>query len=358
MHRPKPTKKGGENPKDDIPIEGRTGVGDKDVGEGDKVNVSTTTTEVGGGKVCLGVIPVKVSATNSSESVETYALMDNGLEVTLCHEWLVRKLGLLGDKINYTSTGMTGSSEIEGQMVDITVKSIDEAFVVEILKVKTVNQIPISPSCVAKQEDLNRGPHLRELEMLDLDNAEVMPPIGVKECPNLFVPLDYKTGGAGDPIAVKYSRGWAAMGPMGGQKEDASCKVNLTNLKNDLVHLVTKECAGKGEYGSAIYKGIEWNGCPDVEKACQDNNEILLQQLERLWSTDFGNMTVDIKVEESVEDQKVLDVVKKSLQIKDVIRGYAEKIPTDELTPVARPVWYLPHHPVVHPDKLEKVRGV
>ena len=80
---------------------------------------------------CLGVIPVKMSATNSSESVETYALMDNGSEVMLCHERLVRKLGLLGDKINYTLTGMTGSSEIEGQMVDITVKSIDEAFVVE-----------------------------------------------------------------------------------------------------------------------------------------------------------------------------------------------------------------------------------
>ena len=83
MHRPKPTKGGGgENQKNDIPIEGRTGVSDKDVGEGDKVNVSPMTTEVGGGKVCLGVIPVKMSATNSSESVETYALMDNGSEVT------------------------------------------------------------------------------------------------------------------------------------------------------------------------------------------------------------------------------------------------------------------------------------
>ena len=263
--------------------------------------MSATTTEVGGSKVCLGVIPVKVCATNSSESVETYALMDNGSEVTLCHERLVRKLGLLGDKINYTLTGMTGSSEIEGQMVDITVKSIDEAFVVEIPKVKTV-----------KQEDLSRWPHLRGLEMPDLDNAEGMLLIGAKECPNLFVPLDYKTGGAGDPIAVKYSLGWAAMGPMGGQKEDSSCNVNLTNLKNGLVHLVTKECAGKGEYGSAV-----WNGCPDVEEACQDNNEILMQQLERLWNTDFGDMTVDIKVEESVEDRKALDVVEKSLQIKD-----------------------------------------
>ena len=60
---------------------------------------------------------------------------------------------------------------------------------------------------------------------------------------------------------------------------------------------------------------MEW--CPDVEEGCQDNNEILMQQLERLWNTDFGNMAVDIKVEESVEDRKALDIVEKSLQIKD-----------------------------------------
>ena len=134
-----------------------------------------------------------------------------------------------------------------------------------------------------------------------------------------------------------------------------------------------------------------------------------MQQLERLWNTDFGDMTVDIKVEESVEDRKALDVVEKSLQIKDghyqaalpwrkdppdlpnnkemarrrlhslkrrlmkdgklfekytatvvdyITRGYAAKIPTDELTPVDRPVWYLPHHPVVHPNRPEKVRVV
>ena len=41
-----------------------------------------------------------------------------------------------------------------------------------------------------------------------------------------------------------------------------------------------------------------------------------------------------------------------------ITRGYAEKIPTDELTPVDRLVWYLPHHPVVHPNKPEKVRVV
>ena len=42
----------------------------------------------------------------------------------------------------------------------------------------------------------------------------------------------------------------------------------------------------------------------------------------------------------------------------DVFAGYAERVPTDELQPGDRPVWYLPHHPVTHPLKHEKVRVV
>ena len=38
--------------------------------------------------------------------------------------------------------------------------------------------------------------------------------------------------------------------------------------------------------------------------------------------------------------------------------GRVERVPTDELQPGDRPVWYLPHHPVTHPLKPEKVRVV
>ena len=38
--------------------------------------------------------------------------------------------------------------------------------------------------------------------------------------------------------------------------------------------------------------------------------------------------------------------------------GHAERVPTNELQPGDRPVWYLPHHPVTHPLKPEKVRVV
>ena len=45
-------------------------------------------------RVCLGIVPVKVRGKGNNQIVETYALLDNGSEVTLCHEQLVSTLEL------------------------------------------------------------------------------------------------------------------------------------------------------------------------------------------------------------------------------------------------------------------------
>ena len=61
-------------------------------GNGNGITVAAT----GAGKtrVCLGIVPVKVRGKGNNQIVETYALLDNGSEVTLCHEQLVSKLEL------------------------------------------------------------------------------------------------------------------------------------------------------------------------------------------------------------------------------------------------------------------------
>ena len=53
-------------------------------------------------------------------------------------------------------TGMTGSTQVEGTMVSLTVKSMDESTVTELPNVKTVKGMPISPSCIPKCDDLSR----------------------------------------------------------------------------------------------------------------------------------------------------------------------------------------------------------
>ena len=127
---------------------------------------------------------------------------------------------------------MTGSTVVEGKMVSLTVKSMDEATVVEPSNVKTVKRMPISPSCIPKSGDLSNWAHLDGIEIPELENGEVMLLIGVKERPSLFLPLEYKMGEETEPVAIKYSLGWTVIGPVGGEKTDKSIGVNLIHMGN------------------------------------------------------------------------------------------------------------------------------
>jgi hypothetical protein len=141
----------------------------------------------------------------------------------------------------------------------------------------------------------------------------------------------------------------------------------------------------------------------------ENTDEDLKHQLERLWKTDFEGFLVETKVYPSVEDKKALQIMEKKLKIVDghfqvalpwrnnppylpnnkmvaerrglllrkrllrddellkkyrttlneyLEKGYAEKIPQEQLDMENRPIWYLPHHLVTHPLKPEKVRAV
>lgn len=83
--------------------------------------------------MCLGIMPVEVQGKGCDRMVETYALLDNGLEVTLCYERLAKELKLDGDRLNFTLTGMTGSAQVKSCLLDFAVKSMDESVTAELL---------------------------------------------------------------------------------------------------------------------------------------------------------------------------------------------------------------------------------
>ena len=148
---------------------------------------------------------------------------------------------------------------------------------------------------------------------------------------------------------------------------------------------------------------------PTQENSPETQGDTIEQQLERLWKTDFGGSVVETKSCPSVEDKKALEIMEGSLKTvdghyqvalpwrcyppylpnnknmaeqrcqllkrrllknKDLLanyqttvgdyigKGHAERVPDEEINPSNKPVWYLPHHPVVHRLKPDKVRVV
>ena len=246
--------------------------------------------------------------------------------------------------------------------------------------------------------------------------------IGLKERPLLFLPLEVREGGDEEPIAIRYSLGWTVMGPVGGAKETRDCLVNFARMKNVNSGLVMNNDFGTKENpsgnvtikdvdkGEDVYNEIGLENCMFVDQRVTNEDDLLRRQLERLCNTDFKESTVRSNESNlSVEDKRAVEMTEQTLKRKDghfqvalpwrkkpvvipnnrpmaekrlhslkrrlqknselfvkykdamqdyIDKGHAERVPEEELEVNNCKIWYLPHQPVTHRLKPEKVRLV
>ena len=57
-------------------------------------------------------------------------------------------------------------------------------------------------SCILQKEDISNWSHLRDINLQQLSQSDVGLIIGLKEKPTLFIPLECRSGGSGEPVAV------------------------------------------------------------------------------------------------------------------------------------------------------------
>ena len=191
--------------------------------------------------------------------------------MTLCHEKLKETLGASGMRLDFTLAGMTGSTRVESQQVDLVVMSMDESVTVELSSVRTVKHMPITESCIAKKEDLENWPHLRDIELRQLDITSVMLIVGLKDNPSLFLPLECRAGGKGEPVAIRYSLGWTVIGPVGEGSCTAERSVNYLHMEDSSV-----VCAGGLDLEDCVLckdhkKSVLLSTGPNSEGAYEEN---------------------------------------------------------------------------------------
>ena len=205
LHAPPPNINSKQTKKDEL-SHNQENENNETTGETNHREVKVTAATGAGERVCLSVVPLKVRARGSNEpAIGTYALLDSGSEVTLCHERLRRRHAVTGERLDFTLSGMTGSTRVNSELVDIVVSSMDDEISVVLSNVRTVDKVPISETCIAKKDDVQKWPHLRDLPLPELATSEVMLVIGLQEKPALFLSLKYKVGGEKDPAATTKS---------------------------------------------------------------------------------------------------------------------------------------------------------
>ena len=174
----------------------------------------SNTTLAGSGKVCLRIVPVKVRSRDSNKELLTYALLDNGSDVSLCAEGLAAQLGIQGEQRTfYLTTQERQDSPKLGQEISLTVEAIDGSDKLEIQRLWTVEKVNASSQSLPTYQDIRKWPHLQDINLPSIDETKVDLIIGCNVS-EAFWALEERRGNKGDPYAIRSLLGWTLIGPM------------------------------------------------------------------------------------------------------------------------------------------------
>lgn len=135
------------------------------------VHCASTENEI---KNCVGIIPITVVG-KEGRSLQTYALLDDGADKTLCDERTSRHSTNVGKEVN------------------LDVKPMGGDHVIPLLRVWSIKKLPVSARLAARKADLSPFPYLSDLNIPRIETGDVMILIGTDN-PIAHIPLEVRAG--------------------------------------------------------------------------------------------------------------------------------------------------------------------
>ena len=160
-------------------------------------------------KIALHVVPVEILG-RERHSVTTYALLNTWSEETFLSMTTSDKLGLVVDKCDTLAVcTLSGEASIKVGQADVQVRAADshKTHTVTIENVKVVENFNITTT---RAKDLSRWPHLKDIEIPEVNEKEVTMLIGAN-VPEVQVHEECRVGKSGEPYAVRIVLGWAVL---------------------------------------------------------------------------------------------------------------------------------------------------
>ncbi|XP_015747596.1 PREDICTED: uncharacterized protein LOC107327368 [Acropora digitifera] len=313
----------------------------------------------------LAILPVKVKSPGNPAVVETYAFLDNGSNASFCTEQLLNRLGLEGRQSKISLTTLRGTNEsVRCSLVDLQVFDLNEENMIEIPSVYSTPSLPVNKEDIATREDIDRWPHLNGVEVPAID-AEIGLLIG-SNVPQVLQPREIRVGEHGGPYATKTLLGWTVNGPLGRLSDREGLYTNFVKADAALSQHFERFC------------NLEFNDSADNDLAMSRNDLRALSVMEETAQLKENHYEIALPWKSDpprLEDNRPmaehrLHLLKRRLArdstthekykcfMEDLIeKGHARPVPREEPNPSAAR-WYLPHHPVYHPQKPGKLRVV
>ena len=346
----------------------RVGAHDKETKSVSVGGVECHVTGAGSQRVVLPIVPVTVMTTGGRRSFTTHALLDSGSTSTFCSAKLAKQLGINGKREKLSVRTLTSQQcDIEVETIKLKIRDIDgEGSPILLPKVYVKPHMEIAGGCIAKQEDLNNYPHLKDVRLPNIDRNAVELLIG-QDVPQVIVPEEVRKGQSGEPYAVKTALGWTLNGPLTQCAGKPEAIVNYTQVNS---------------LDSQLKKFWEIENAEDAYSDCKGwsvNDQRVVSTWDETVQMINGHYELPIPFKAKDPElpvnlqvaRKRLSSLKRRLQKDEMLhsmynkemsdllaKGYAEEVPECDLDRDDGKIWYLPHHPVVHPRKPGKVRVV
>ncbi|CAH8428700.1 unnamed protein product [Schistosoma turkestanicum] len=311
-------------------------------------------------KVAFAVVPVILR--NRDRTVETLAFLDSGSDSTLVLKDIVDDLKLPMEYARVRIETMNGYREMRTNAVQLEASSYESDESIRIERAYVVPSLPKIKRVVPEEKQLRLWQHLQGIDLRRCESKRIGLLVGCN-VPEAHRNLEQRLGRPEEPYAIKTIFGWTLIGPLGTHvtRHIKPNHLSLSEIESTLERFYQQDLLEESQSKDKdlsiedrtalriMEKSITLKDChycislpwKDSQLEWTDNKSYCLHRLNALRKRLCTSKDLARRYADAMKDY--------------LIKGYAEIAPplNDNSN-----VWYLPHHPVVHPAKPEKIRIV
>ncbi|XP_062538070.1 uncharacterized protein LOC134206384 [Armigeres subalbatus] len=312
------------------------------------------------------IIPVIISGPRAT--IETFAFLDDGSDLSLIESDLIEQLGIEGWKnpLCLKWTGNVTRVESESKQVRIMISGTGGQQQFALNDVRTVKALTLPEQSLDYGEISQRYRYLQGLPIVGYEKAVPRLLIGVNNA-RLTVPLQIREGGQSEPIAVKTRLGWCLFGGRG-KETPHSLNFHTCECSSDQdLHNAVKDYFAMENIGVTSSVVLESEEDKRAKTIMEQTTARVGEQFETglLWKyndIEFpDNYSMAVKrfecLERRMSREPELAANLKNQIAEYQLKGYAHIATKEELAQAdPKRVWYLPLGVVTNPRKPGKVR--
>ena len=306
---------------------------------------------------------VPVSVQSGGNRLTTCAFLDSGSTVSFIDQSFKDQLQAKCTDVTLNIAGIYGTQDLRTEKVPFTIKGIHSK--VHSIEAFAHPSILLGNMTYDYNELKNKFRHLNLLTYRLFNLIEV----GIileQDAYEIQRPLDYKIETRSEPFAVLTELGWAVSGPMTGKKSQNGCHFACT--EDVKVAENTQSWWDIETYASKINVLSQSKKEQQAQNFIESTTKFTDERYEvgMLWNEPGpnppNNYSSALGQLYSLErrfqrDPKLKELYQQSIDA-DVEKGFVKILGKSEVKGTFGKEWYLPHHPVLNPNKPGKVRRV